>query len=95
MRALREAWSGDGVMKEKFQMLLWRVSNPAAQIQVLPFSRGAHSAMNIPLVVLDMDPFGLARVRVDARIGSGAHRPGDRGKLPPAVPASEKSRALP
>lgn len=42
-------------MNRQFQALLRRASNPAVQIQVLPFGRGAHSAMNGPLVILDMD----------------------------------------
>ena len=53
--ALRRQVGGAEVMNRQFQALLRRASNPAVQIQVLPFGRGAHSAMNGPLVILDMD----------------------------------------
>ncbi|PWV57611.1 Scr1 family TA system antitoxin-like transcriptional regulator [Nocardiopsis sp. L17-MgMaSL7] len=53
--ALRRQVGGAEVMKRQFQALLRRASNPAVQIQVLSFGRGAHSAMNGPLVILDMD----------------------------------------
>ncbi|WP_433697012.1 helix-turn-helix domain-containing protein [Nocardiopsis sp. CA-288880] len=45
---------GVEVMKAQMRALLDAARNPRVQIQVLPIARGAHSAMNGPLVILNM-----------------------------------------
>lgn len=52
--ALRRSVGGEAVMKEQLRRLLEAAAKPRVQIQVLPLDRGAHSAMNGPLVILNM-----------------------------------------
>ncbi|MGW8528832.1 MULTISPECIES: helix-turn-helix domain-containing protein [Nocardiopsidaceae] len=52
--ALRRPVGGEQVMEEQLRALLAVACKPRVQIQVLPFARGAHSAMNGPLVILNM-----------------------------------------
>jgi transcriptional regulator with XRE-family HTH domain len=51
---LRRPVGGEGVMKEQREALLDKAQLPHVQLQVLPFSRGAHGAMNGSLILLNM-----------------------------------------
>ncbi|MEU3233622.1 helix-turn-helix transcriptional regulator [Nocardiopsis alba] len=52
--ALRRRIGGAELMRKQLASIVDRAQQPRVQVQVLPFERGAHSAMNGPLVLLDM-----------------------------------------
>nr|WP_231494110.1 DUF5753 domain-containing protein [Nocardiopsis sp. CNT312] len=52
--ALRRTAGGKSVMREQYKALIEAAEWPFVQIQVLPFDRGAHAAMEGSLVLLTM-----------------------------------------
>ncbi|KOX07934.1 XRE family transcriptional regulator [Nocardiopsis sp. NRRL B-16309] len=74
---LRRPVGGEAVMKEQYKALLEKAQLPHVQLQILPFDRGAHSAMNGPLILLNMthteslvyaETPGSGQVITDARV---------------------------
>ncbi len=81
--ALRRPVGGKEVMKEQCLKLVEKAQLPHVQLQVLPFERGAHSAMNGPLVLLNMthaeslvyaEAPGSGQVIMDAQVVADCHQ---------------------
>lgn len=54
--ALRRSVGGDDVMRAQYEALVHKAQEPHVQIQVLPFGRGAHGALDGAFMVLRMTP---------------------------------------
>ncbi|MFV2198481.1 helix-turn-helix domain-containing protein [Nocardiopsis sp. LOL_012] len=81
--ALRRTAGGKSVMREQYKALIEAAEWPFVQIQVLPFDRGAHAAMEGSLVLLTMthaeslvyaETPGSGQVITDARIVADCHQ---------------------
>lgn len=81
--ALRRPIGNKAVMKGQLKALIERAQDPRVEIQVLPFERGAHTAMNGPLVLLGMthveslvyaEAPGTGQVITDAQVVADCHQ---------------------
>ncbi|GAB2485926.1 helix-turn-helix transcriptional regulator [Nocardiopsis aegyptia] len=54
--ALRRSVGGADVMKDQYKALIARARMPHLRLQVLPFDRGAHSAMDWAFMIMRMTP---------------------------------------
>nr|WP_273474184.1 helix-turn-helix transcriptional regulator [Nocardiopsis sinuspersici] len=81
--ALRRPVGGRKVMREQCLALIEKAQLPHVQLQVLPFDRGAHGAMNGPLVLLNMthteslvyaEAPGSGQVITDAQVVADCHQ---------------------